>query len=1239
MAAAALFAVSCVTDATEDLDVNLGEKSTLTLSLEKTKTHLGDKSGEQYPLYWSAGDRIAVNGVVSEPLAESAHGQVSATFTLAGELTYPCNVVYPAPAEGVVAADGKQVVTFLAEQNYVAGTFAVGAAPLYAQVASVDDAIELQHLSSVLCLAPTGEATLTSATITASMGKLSGNFDLNCADGTLAPQSDASNIVTVNFGEGLALGSEATPIYVALPAGEFGMVEVKFHTATDAMVVKFDTSSAKALKAGVVREFGPFAYVANTSTEATVYDISDVATLKAFASAASTFTTDVLARVTAPIDMSGEEWTPIEGYAYVFDGGNNPITGLTAPLFGVSSGIIRNVVLTDVDITTNDRLVAGGVVCTLINTGLTTPVLENCKVSGKIVVNNQTSKNISDSVDFDTYCYGGVAGVVRGGIVTGCVNETNISVLQVAALDNTLAINPAVGGVVARTTDVTINDTSIFASVYNCVNGSATNSEVGRINYYDNCQSKLYVPHVGGVMGICSQNNLGELKDCVNYGAINFNANAAGTGNHDYRSTTVAGVAGVVNQTIENLYNYGPVTIASGNVGGLHTAGIVGVCKSAIFKNCHNMSSGAITVEEPVRFFSLNVAGVSAGTTYRVKSASEYIDGCTNDAPIVSKASTDTNVTLNGNYIYRVAGISTYNNKSVANCENKAGGDITLSGDIILARNDAQSGFNIGGVYCYSSTVGAHTNNINRGDINVYTNVSKHASATEDQTTFYRVDIGGVASHVQLAPVGDEINYGNITIGRESGEAMSITSNGIFIGGVTGNRHTRAVGANHRAINHGNITVNSGVTLDAGSVDCGICIAGCSAFNVKETTFYNFSNNGNVIVKGTMKDVAYIGGVAAKTPVSLSGVTNTGKVEFAGSASKNIYLGGLLGYNKASTINITNCTNSGDVSLTKYTGKDVYAYIGGLIGRNEGDTVVTNCVNEGAVSTGKDITSTYEQYVGGMVGYNAGAITLDNCTNRTKAGVEWGIVVSNCQAKGGSNTNAMRVGGMVARATGQFVTQNDVTNSAGIYFDGVHIDTGGVSIGGIIGVMASSNMGGNVTNTGNIYYAGRCPSANMGVAGFSATSAGEITKANIVCACDITIASEASDGGLPTSTNKRCKLGGVVAFACTKLENAKFYGDIYLLNWNPTGGPTSDGNTCGMIQGSATADRVANCHCGGNVYNIYDIEDEEYKGEKLSVSNYFNYILGVPLTAADAVAMGCGYLSKLDATPTYPTVE
>ena len=111
MAVAVLFAgFACTTDATEDLGVQLNGvgQTEIILSLEESRTQLGEKADGVYPLYWSEGDQISVNGVASDPL--TAGGSAKGVFTFNGALEYPYSVVYPAAAANQV--------TFLANQTY-----------------------------------------------------------------------------------------------------------------------------------------------------------------------------------------------------------------------------------------------------------------------------------------------------------------------------------------------------------------------------------------------------------------------------------------------------------------------------------------------------------------------------------------------------------------------------------------------------------------------------------------------------------------------------------------------------------------------------------------------------------------------------------------------------------------------------------------------------------------------------------------------------------------------------------------------------------------------------------------------------------------------------------------------------------------------------------------------------------------------------------------------------------------
>ena len=78
-----------------------GGKTTITLSLEESRTQLGAEANGIYPVSWSEGDVISVNGVPSQSIAIADGGKI-ATFTFDGAINYPYCVAYPASAEGKV---------------------------------------------------------------------------------------------------------------------------------------------------------------------------------------------------------------------------------------------------------------------------------------------------------------------------------------------------------------------------------------------------------------------------------------------------------------------------------------------------------------------------------------------------------------------------------------------------------------------------------------------------------------------------------------------------------------------------------------------------------------------------------------------------------------------------------------------------------------------------------------------------------------------------------------------------------------------------------------------------------------------------------------------------------------------------------------------------------------------------------------------------------------------------------
>ena len=131
--------------------------------------------------------------------------------------------------------------------------------------------------------------------------------------------------------------------------------------------------------------------------------------------------TDINITLTADIDLTGKDWTPIgtdydNSYKGTFDGGGHTITGLTfttndeyAGLFGWlnRAGTVKNVVMEGVQITSNQ--IYGGSIGGVVGSGWGT--IENCSVSGSVS---------------GTVYVGGVVGVQIGGSITGCSSSATV---------------------------------------------------------------------------------------------------------------------------------------------------------------------------------------------------------------------------------------------------------------------------------------------------------------------------------------------------------------------------------------------------------------------------------------------------------------------------------------------------------------------------------------------------------------------------------------------------------------------------------------------------------------------------------------------------------------------------------------------------------------------------------------------------------------------------------------------
>ena len=1015
MAVVALFAVSCVTDLTDDLGVNLGEgQTTISISLEESRTHLGTEVDGEYPLYWSEGDKIAVNGVASNALPASAHGQQSATFKIGGLLNYPRTIVYPAPAEGVkVATTGQYPVTFLATQAYKAGSFAEGAAPMYAYQASSDDAVTLNHLSGVLRIAPYGDATIKALVVAAETGALAGNFDV-AADGTLTAHADATSSVTVTFGEGLTLGAteaDAKPIYVAVPAGEYGLVSVTLITDNDSMVMRFNTSGvneqgeSKAIKAGKVREFAAFEYAANNETTGE-FLIYDEATLRNFAANIANIgegKTYAGVKVVADIDMTGKSWTAVDNFSGVFDGGNHKIKGLTAPLFGATANAvtIKNIHLTDVDITISGSLYVGAIALHINNAA---SIVENCSAEGKLLISG-TLPSTSSSTFFGG-CFGYIENATK---IYGITNKVNVNV----AYSTNHTSNVYVGGCLGLVAYIGIEECHNYGNI------KAIDTPCGFI-------------HIGGVVSSI-RSAVNPYKNLSNAGNITIikstnktmgNTSAGGICAQHYGCILQGKHTNTGNITIEGD-NYTKAAFISGVIGIPSNNERTLTITDAEFSNSGTLTWNG-TVSNP-EAYHIHMGGVFAGSYAKFTGTAKSI---ANTGDLICRGSIGKNSHIGGIITGRNANASISgleNAKCYCKIEAIDKGEncwIGMLSSMPYSTTIAFKNSSVGG------SVQTTADDEGKLTLDNYMQYLYRKGSTINESVIASIDkIGWLAEDINSTPQYKEV------AGIEIDSAEELLQ---FAADVTANPELVDVVA---------ITAD----IDMTGVEWTPIVGFAGSFNGQNHSIKGLNNS----LFGTTQ---------------ASKITNVilENVDIEQSHEVGLSFGALARLVENDEAQISNCKASGKIDLTLPAASGSYFYVGGLIGRSTTTTTLTGLVNEIDVSITVNLAG--QVIAAGCLGTSDTA-SLDNCQNLGNIYVE--------HETNGTTTTGIAYGCLIGGLGGQCCNVTNCTNGSAtdktkgkVHYATYHYGTGGERnyyVGGVTAVCkAGSTVASNCKNYGEI---------------------------------------------------------------------------------------------------------------------------------------------------------------------------
>ena len=179
---------------------------------EATKTQLGTPANNVYEVQWKTGDKVSINGILSNAVASGDNGKRSVDFTFSSApsgSTY--NVIYP-------GTTSTNVITLPATQTYVAGSFD-GAASASCGIATKNGnkySATLTPICGILRFALKGSATLTKIEIN-SLGseKLRGNFTIsNFSTGAFS----GGTAGTLTYNCPVTLSGSDTYFYVCIPA-------------------------------------------------------------------------------------------------------------------------------------------------------------------------------------------------------------------------------------------------------------------------------------------------------------------------------------------------------------------------------------------------------------------------------------------------------------------------------------------------------------------------------------------------------------------------------------------------------------------------------------------------------------------------------------------------------------------------------------------------------------------------------------------------------------------------------------------------------------------------------------------------------------------------------------------------------------------------------------------------------------------------------------------------------------
>lgn len=586
-------AIAC----SNELEYQNDSRTVLTLELPgTTKTVLGDAQDGVRPVLWCKGDKISVNGVVSDPL--DVEGDVlKADFVLNGQVSAPYEIIYPA---GMVK--DAATVALPAGQKYAEGDNIVsGSMPMAGY--SDTESVMMKQVCGILGirLKMGTEANLIRYIEVTALGgePVCGDFSVDFQNSTLSSEAKDADVIRMEVQKTFPAGS-ANTFNVILPAGVYSDgFQVKVVDENGRAMVRSIKGSCE-LGAGKLMLMPELEFVPNSEDKGV--EIATPEDWNSFATAynAGEYPDSQIATITADLDFSLDKADKFVTLG-LRDGAKQSPDGPAKYFAGTLNGNGKRILNLKTDVPFIQAIGTGALVkdVNIDKTCSFTPwyggekqlefgsligycsegTVKNCTSAASITVSQ--CNDVANKVPLYV---GGLIGRNRAASISGCISSATIVSDATYVTDATAKTSLYIGGF----TGYCSNPDGVLE---NCTN-------TGNISVASTARN-IYVG------GICARCSAGTVSQCTNSGSIE--TTMARAKNDPCKFLYLGGLFGVINTDKDNspsivngCSNSGAITSRS-NVKQLYIGGVAGLLDSPNTTLTDNTSSGNITTTKRLR--------------------------------------------------------------------------------------------------------------------------------------------------------------------------------------------------------------------------------------------------------------------------------------------------------------------------------------------------------------------------------------------------------------------------------------------------------------------------------------------------------------------------------------------------------------------------------------------------------------------------------------------------------------